>query len=151
MGRGQVIIWRLRSAALIGILPPTSGSAGCLRVSGWYLPRTKMPSTECGGRIPGSRQRTGCAGREPRLARRCGDGLFLSITAWDKAPGRLHLANRDVRLVWLAYEAQHTVVVRHGTGSITLLVIPPRQGRNPASHALALAPGLAAPRVPRTS
>jgi hypothetical protein len=75
-------------------------------------------------------------------------GLFLSITAWDKTPGRLRLANRDVRLVWFAYEARHTVVVRHGTGGITLLVTPPEAREESASRARPRC--LAAPRVRRT-
>jgi hypothetical protein len=92
MGPGQVIIWWLRSAALIGILLQTSGSTGCLRVSRWYLRRTKVPPTECGGRVPGSRQRTGCAGREPRRVRRCGDAVVSEHHRMGQAPGRLRLA-----------------------------------------------------------
>jgi hypothetical protein len=124
-------VWFDRLPARLALVPAPCHSA----VYGVWRPHTRQP--------PANGMRWSRASPRKALWRR---GLFLSITAWDKAPGRLRLANRDVRLVWFADEARHTVVLRYGMGSITLLVIPRRARAESASRALALAgePGSAA-------
>jgi len=65
--------------------------------------------------------------------------LSLGVTAWDSTPGRLRLDDRDVRLIWFAYRAPHTVIVGHGIDELTLLVIPPGASETSAARAIGLA------------
>jgi hypothetical protein len=64
--------------------------------------------------------------------------VSLSVTAWGSTPGRVRQDDRDVRLVWLALQAPHTVLVRHSSGQITLLVIPPEATEESATRVAAL-------------
>jgi hypothetical protein len=96
-------------------------------LDGVWWPRSRQPATEL------SALAAVLAARGVVVTR-----LFLSVTGWDKTPGRLRLADRDVRLVWFAYQSWHTVVVEHGSGRITLLVVPPSATEQLARRAVTL-------------
>jgi hypothetical protein len=51
--------------------------------------------------------------------------LSLGARRWDSTPGRLRPDDRDVRVIWFAYRAPHTVIVGQGAHEVTLLIISP--------------------------
>jgi hypothetical protein len=97
-------------------------------LDGAWWPRTRRPATELTALVGG------LAARNIVVSR-----LSLSVTGWDSAPGRLRLDDRDVRLIWFAYRAPHTVIVGHGAGEITLLVIPPEATEAAGARAMTVA------------
>jgi len=97
-------------------------------LDGAWWPRTRRPATELTALVAGLASRGVVVGR-----------LSLSVTGWDGAPGRLRLDDRDVRLIWFAYRAPHTVIVEHGADEITLLVIPPEATETAGARAMTVA------------
>jgi Family of unknown function (DUF5994) len=92
----------------------------------WWL-RTHRPATELTAPV------AGLASRGVVVS-----GLSLSGTGWDSAPGPIRLNDRDVRLIWFAYRARHTVVLGHGGHEIALLVIPPEATQTAGARAMTL-------------
>jgi len=97
-------------------------------LDGAWWPRTRHPATELTALAAGLATQGVVATR-----------LSLSVTMWNSAPGRLRLDDRDIRLVWFAYQAPHTVGVTHGSGEMTLLVVPPEATDEAAAQAVTLA------------
>jgi hypothetical protein len=93
--------------------------------AGVWWPRTRRPAIELHGLAATLQARGVVATR-----------LWLSVTEWDSTPGRLRLADRDVRLLWLAYQSPHTVTVWHLAGKITLVVVPPESSEESAIRAV---------------
>jgi hypothetical protein len=82
-------------------------------LDGAWWPRTHRPATELTALVAGFASRGVVV-----------SGLSLSVIGWDGAPGRRRLDDRDVRLIWFAYRAPHTVILGHGANQIALLVDP---------------------------
>jgi hypothetical protein len=96
-------------------------------LDGVWWPRTRQPAVELTALVEGLAARGVVATR-----------LSLSVTTWHGTPGRLRVDDRDVRLMWFAYQAAHTAVVRYGSGEMRLLVIPPEAADESAARALRL-------------
>jgi hypothetical protein len=97
-------------------------------LDGAWWPRTRHPATELNALVAGLASQGVVATR-----------LSLGARKWDSTPGRAHLDDRDVRLIWFAYRTPHTVIVGHGADEITLLVIPPEATETSAARAIASA------------
>jgi hypothetical protein len=97
-------------------------------LAGAWWPRSRRPAAELNALVSALAARGVIATR-----------LSLSVTGWDRTPGRLRLADRDVPLIWFAYRTPHTVIVGHGAEEITLLVVPPETTATSAAQAIRLA------------
>ena len=108
-------------------LRPTLAGAGILD-GGWW-PRSRDPDTELPALIAGLESTLGPITR-----------VALNLDAWDRAPRRVALDGRRVRVGWFrTMDPQMLGVTRAFQDRLALLVVPPEAAGPAAQRAMAMA------------
>jgi hypothetical protein len=121
---------RIRPTASSGLrlrLSPTLAGAGILD-GGWW-PRSRDPDTELPALIAGLESTLGPITR-----------LAINPDAWDRAPRRVALDGRRVRVGWFRTMDPHMIgVTRASQDRLALLVVPPEAAGQAAQRAMTMA------------
>jgi hypothetical protein len=108
-------------------LDPTMAGTGA--VDGGWWPRSRDPEAELPGLIAGLDAALGTITR-----------VALNLDAWDRAPRRVAVDGRRIRVGWFRHMDAHTIgVTRASQGRVVLLVVPPQATTAVAGNAMAMA------------